>query len=368
MTINEITNKILPNKHKLKRFLIRAVTNELGNLSEACYYPKVHRYYYELLDLCKISEKELKTFVKDTYFPTKAKDFLLVNDPYTNLILIITYFFLTQRDPVTAQAALIFLHLKFYTSTMTINIRYCNPNVFLAALERIPKTHLFRREKTIGNSLMYLSKEIMKKYRKSIQDWSVDSLIALIQQARHRISQSVKSFAKSYYKVSKEKGGFRTPSEEEEPFGKIALEKGKKLIDDVVNDVTVYKHIDKKALAESKAITKISISTASSLVKVLTNVKFSEKITTCLTLFIKDLSKISDLCRTEYFKYVRLLMSVKRSKKPIYFKQQIILLTEELVKEFNFYDSYRKLSFQSKFMTNLFVALYITMVLRNRVC
>lgn len=368
MNISEIINNILPNKNRLKSFLIKSVTNELSGLSEACYYPKIHRYYYELLDLCKISEKELKTFVKETYFPTKAKDFLLVNDPYTNLILIISHFFLTQRDAVTAQTAIIFLHLKFYTSTVTINIRYCNTHVFLAALERIPKTHLFKREKTIGNALMYLSREIMKKYRKTINDWSVESLIALIQQARHRISQSVKSFAKSYYQVVKDKGGFRTPSEEEEPFGKIALEKGKKLIDDVVSDMTVYKHIDKKSLAEAKTITKISIVTASKLVSALNNVKFSEKITTCLNLFIKDLSRISDLCRTEYFKYVRLLMSVKRSKKPIYFKQQIILLTEELVKEFNFYDSYKKLSFQSKFMINLFIAMYITMVLRNRVC
>jgi hypothetical protein len=370
MTLNEITNRILDNKNTLKVFLLRATTNELSQMTSPCYYPKIHRYYYELLNLCKLSEKELKTFIKETYFPTKAKDFLLVNDPYTNLILIATNFFLNQKDLISAHTCLIFLNLKFYTSTMSINIKYCNPNVFLAALERIPKTHLYRREKTIGNCLMYLSRQIMLRYKKEIQEWNIESLIAMIQETRHRISQSTKSFAKSYYHISKEKGGFLTTSEDEEEgqFGKISLEKGKKLIDDIVTDITVYRLIDKKALTDAKTITKVNIETAINITKSLNNVKFSENIKVCLDLFIRDLSKISDLCKDGYFKYVRNLMSLKRTKKEIYFKQQIYLLTEELVKSFDFYTSYKNLTSQSIFMINLFVALYLTMILRNKIC
>jgi len=371
MNIEEIKEGISEKGRQLRSYIIRVTSEELSQLSEPCYYPKLHRYYYELLNLCKLTEKELKIFIKDTYFDTKARHFLLINEPYTNLILIMYKYFLDGKDLVAAQTCMIFLHLKFYSSVMNINIKYCNPPVFKAALDNVSRAHLFRREKTIANSLMYLSDQISRAYRKDIEEWDVERIIRLIQEARSRISQSVKSFAKIYYDIAKGKGGYKAPpeyEEEEEPFSMQAEEQGRRLIDGVVQDITMYKNIDLRARDEAKKLTKISSTTAKRLTEVMGNPKFSENISLCLSLFLRGLKNISNLCKSDYFDYVRGLMAVKRSTKPIYFKQEVNKLTKLLCAEFRYLSTYEKLSAQSKFMTNLFIAFYITMFLRNKVC
>lgn len=371
MTIEEIRKRIEPNSIKLKRYLIKSTSNELTNLSKTCYYPKVHRYYYELLSLCNISEKELKDFVKETYYDTKARTFLLINESYTNLILIICNFFLNEKIYDAAHAAMIFIHIRFYSSLMNINIKYCNSSVFSYTLDNMQKTHLFIREKSIANALMFLSQEMTKKHMKSISNWDNEDLIRMIQESRHRVSQSVKSFASSYYDSAKNKMGYKlTPEYEEEEggFQAIPSERGKKLIDDIVKDITIYKQIDNKALDDSRKITKISIITSNQITKNICNTKFSDIIRTCLQLFIKSLDNTSQLCKIEYFNNIRKLMSIKRSSKTIYFKQQIIILTEQVCKEFDYSKTYQGLSSQSKLMLHLFVALYITMYVRNKIC
>ena len=60
-------DKVNPNYNQLKRFITTNAARELSALSEPCYYPKTKRFYFELLNIWKIKDKDMKEFVKRTY-------------------------------------------------------------------------------------------------------------------------------------------------------------------------------------------------------------------------------------------------------------------------------------------------------------
>ena len=53
---------------------------------------------------------------------------------------------------------------------------------------------------------------------------------------------------------------------------------------------------------------------------------------------------------------------------PIYFKQQIELLLIDVLKDKRFKKSYDKLTNQTQFQIKLFLAYYLTLLMRNSVC
>jgi len=83
---------------------------------------------------------------------------------------------------------------------------------------------------------------------------------------------------------------------------------------------------------------------------------------------IKDLKKTDALCGKEYYTYVRQLMSLKRTRMTIYFKQQVNLLLLQLIDEFGYTKQYYSVTSQTQFLINLYLAYYLTIILRNSVC
>jgi hypothetical protein len=83
---------------------------------------------------------------------------------------------------------------------------------------------------------------------------------------------------------------------------------------------------------------------------------------------VKNLQDVPYLCGPEFIQYVRSLMSVKRTKARIYFKQQIHILLEALIKDLDYEKEYQALTKQTQSLINLYLAYYITMVMRNMVC
>ena len=58
--------------NRLKKKVHQITAFELSNLSEPCYYPSLKKYYYELLHISKLKEKDIKEFVKRFYAGTPA--------------------------------------------------------------------------------------------------------------------------------------------------------------------------------------------------------------------------------------------------------------------------------------------------------
>ena len=61
-------------------------------------------------------------------------------------------------------------------------------------------------------------------------------------------------------------------------------------------------------------------------------------------------------------------MAVKRTKSTVYFKQRVNILLLKVLEDVKFKNRFESLTSQTKSLINLFLAYYITMVLRNTIC
>lgn len=356
------------NLEKLKRIIHKITALELSNLSEPCYYPSLKKYYYELLSICKLKEKDISEFVKRFYKGTAASQWKLHKDPLSNFYIFLMYILNKSRQVTAYKSMLIFYIIRNYTNLMHKQMQFCNPDVFKYSLENLTKTHLFSREKTIPGSLYFMSIEMDNRFGKFIKSGDVEGIARFITECRTRISQSIKSFAEIYYKAGKDGFAMRNPNEDDESTQYQQIEKSSRVINDVIKNLTVYKVIDNKAMNDARTLTKVRASLATSLSQSLTNINNVDNIRLVLELFVKELSQVGHLCGNEFFNNVRSLMAIKRTKSLVYFKQQVNILTKIIVKDIKFDKEFDKLTNQTKSLINLYVAYYLTLTLRNSIC
>ena len=357
----------------LKRYVAKITATELSRLSEPCYYPSFKKHIFELLKICGLSEKDIKDFTKEFWedtFITKWKTAGLERDHISNFLIFIMYALIKKGDKNTYTNLMVFFNIRYYTNLMHRMIKHCNIDVFKFTLESLVKNHLFAVHKTIGNAIFYLSKEMIKKHTVPISNPNPENISKFIRESRHRLFQSIRSFAETYYRVHKSGAAFKTPFEDEEGVSLEYQESAKtaKIINDVVNKICVHKTIDKKALMDAKTITKISTSFATMITKDLSNTKNTEEIKLILELFLKNLKSVDSIYGKKYLEYVKKLMSIKRTRMRVYFKKQIEDLLVNILKDIKQYKKYEKQSSQTKHLNKLFLAYYITMVLRNIIC
>lgn len=361
----------------LKKFLLREVSSNLLSLSEPCYYPKLKKDYFSLLNFVGLTEREVKELTKNFYEETREKNLTYLmkihDDPITNLIIFIMNYFINQEDIMGYSTATTYFVIRNYANLIHRQIRFCNPDAFKFAIEHLAKTHLFVREKTLPNSLYFMAREVMKKYSQGIADGDPVEIAKMITETRTRISQSVKSMAEAYYAAVESNTVIKNPYESEDDtsdkkFQEQSQDRFDRIVDTISKKICVYKYIDKKALIDAKTITKINISLATLLSSTLTEVRYLDNVKLILKLFIKDMTSVKTICGKEYLDYLRNLMSIKRTTSVIYFKQQIAEIVEKIIDDINYREKYTNLSSQSKFMINLYIALYLTMILKNTLC
>lgn len=267
---------------------------------------------------------------------------------------------------------MVFYMIRQYTNLVHRNLKYCVDDTFKYALETLTKTHLFSREKTISNAIYFLAQEMMKRYTRGIKENNLDKISLFIQDSRTRINQSLKSFLSTYFKAAEAGVGIKTqiePSDDEENTYQLqTVARGERIIDDVVRKVTVYRMVDRKAKDDARKISKINITLANLITDGLTNTKNIDLIKVVLKMFIKDLKDANSLCGKKYYPYIRSLMALKRTIAKVYFKQQVNLLLLEILKDKKYLIQYNKLTSQTQFLINLFLAYYLTMILRNTIC
>ena len=366
--MQELLEKSNINQVKLRRAVHKITATELSNLAEPCYYPSLKKYYFELLHVCGLTEKDIRSFVTRFYKGTPAAKWKLHRDPISNFYIWLMWVFSKSRQVQAYQSMLRIYIIRNYTNLIHKQMKFCNKDAFVWTLENLSKTHLFTREKTIPGSLSYLYKEMNKRYSKKLTTGDLDGIIKFITECRTRISQSIKSFATVYYKAVKDGSAMKNPIEDDESNQYQQLEKTSRVINDVLKKLTVYKDIDGKAISDARALTKIRASIATSISKNVTDIKYVDNLRTIYELFIKDLSQVGHLCGDEFFKNVRTLMAVKRTKSLIYFKQQINILLLLINKDIKFTRQYNKLTKQTQSLINLYLAYYLTLVMRNFIC
>lgn len=362
---------INPDKNALKKYIISSAARELSALSEPCYYPKTKKFYFELLHLLKIKDKDVKDYIKRTYKGTKAQSWALWKDPGTNLLIFLMHYFLMENDIPAYKSTMVYYMIVQYSRLMHKQMKYCDPDAFKYTLDTLTRTHLFFREKTIPNSLFYLSDQMQNRFTAGIKSWDINDVISFIGIARHRISQSVKSFAENYYRNKQSGTSIKTQGElddEANSYQYKVLQKGQKVIDDVTKKITAYKIIDRKAFDEAKQISKIKTSIATIVANGVTNEKHFNNIKIALQLFIKEAKTVGMICGDDFYPYVKRLMAVKRTVAQLYFKAQINILLTDILKETGNWKMYEKYTSQTQFIINSFLAFYITIMLRRSLC
>ncbi len=364
--MEKLLNNSNVNDAEIKKFILKVTSSELAKLSEPCYYPALGKYRNNIYKMTGITNDFLVKWIKDFYGPERSK-WLILKDRHTNLMFFLMYYFLKKRDKKMLLYVMLYHVIRTYGNLMYKQITYCNPNVFKYALDVLTKTHLFQVHKTIANALFYLAKELVRKHESKLKDPDPIILGKIIQETRHRISQSVKSFAGTYYKAHEKGTLVRTTPEDDEGKAYQDILRSSKSVEDTVQKLTIYKTIDRKALDNSKKLTKINSNIANKLTKNVSNPKYSDNVRIILDLFIKDIKEVKYICGVEYIKYILKLMALKRTKKKLYFKEQITTLTELLLKdEKNI--NYFKTSQQKQHSIKLFLSFYLTMSMRNMIC
>ena len=360
------------NLPRLKRYMLRTVGDELSRLVEPCHYPAVKKHFYEILAAVGLKEKDIKDFRNRFYVGIGPKAGLLVREIQTNLLIFSMYAALKKRDKVLFQTILTYMGIRYYSNLMHRQIPYCNPDLFKYALEHLTKTHLFAREKTIPSTIMFLSKEMAKKHTPFIQEADPDKIADFILAYRHRLSQSIKSFASLYYHAAKTGVAIKKPYEPEEgmedPAELQKMEKAGRVIDQIVKKITVYKTVDKKAVDEAKKLTKVSAVLAQQIANTVIDLKYADDIKMILQLYLKNVTSVKQICGRDYYNYVKKLMAVKRLGNRVSFKQVVGDTLMKIAVDLNYVDRYDRFTTQTKFVINLYLAYYITMVLRNSVC
>ena len=371
-----LKNKITFNNSSVRKFIIDNAGRELSRLSTPCYYPKTKKVYHDLLSLLKITDKDMKEFVKRTYTGTIVEKFktTLFKDVTSNLFFVLMHMFLQQRDRQGFSSTLVYFIIVHYSRLMHHHIRYCHEETFKYTLDTITKTHLFTREKTISNSLYFLSTQLQGRFEKDFKEWNIEGIILFLTTSRTRIAQSIKSFARHYYKNRKMGAGIKTQddysndSESSNVYQYQVLTQGQKIIDDIVKDLTMYKSVDRKAFNEAQSITKIKTSIATIITNNLSNKKHIDNIKILLQLYLKEIKNVNMICGGEFYDVVKKAMTIKRTSAPLYFKTQVNILLIEILKDSNFDKIYETYTKQNKFAINSFLAFYIALILRGKVC
>jgi len=368
--MDDLLLKLRMDEKATRSYVNRIASEELDKLSEACYYPKIQKHFYELLQLTGLTEKDIRESFKEFFRGVKEAPLNIHRDPKSQILIFLMCYFLKKMDQQTFISLMLYYMIKVYSNLIYSRIKFCNHDVFKYTLEHLSKTHLFNREKSIAGAIYFMMKEMRNKYSHSILTKDARMIALFMSEGRSRVRQSLTSFQNAYYKFHKEGLKFRNPSvgEKGEEFEYQALEKRNLMIDGVTKSITIYQEIDEKALVEAKTISKIRESLARNIVREISNIKYQEDIRTILDLFIRDIKEESSICGNGYYSYVRSLMAIKKTNKVIYFKKQVNEMLLKSIKSIGALSSFMELKPQSKSLHSLFLAFYITMFLRNKRC
>ncbi len=358
---------------KLRSFFLRRISQELSNLTQPCYAPEHKKDHNTLFYLTGLNIKDVREFVKRFYEGTPAAIWELESNPISNLLIICMKLFLDNKDMIGYSSAMTFFTIMHYSNVFhRFFPKYCNDDTFKYALQNVNKIHLFYREGSIANALFYLGKEMQRKHETAIKNMDPMEMSKFLRELRTRIFRSLKSFAEAYHKYFAMGLGVKQPYEGKEDDENTELlqyqnlEQYTRLVDEISKKLIVYKYIDDDALNYAWKITKINSNLTHLITKSITRDENLELIQNCIRLFLKDLKDMKHICGKDFNSYIKKLMSTKKMDSG--FKQQILKIQINILKDIKFEKEYEKLSSQTKYMILFFISLYVCNVIKNSIC
>ena len=354
---------------KIRTILNIIATEELLRLSRPCYRSNLRHSILELLHACALTKQNIEKFAERTWKGRSEENSRVAKDPVSLFIVWLMWHYLNARDLKTFKSALIVYMIRQYSDLFKKYLYSCNEEIFLFTLENITKIHLFFKTGGISEAIQYLCDDLEEKHINDIKNWNLNNISAFIRDSRGRLNQSFRSFANGYYinaKVVKTSGA--STEAKEEKITPQALGRTKMLTNNVARQICRNGYVDEYAIHDARKLKRIKGSTAISLVRELSNSNRSAQYFGDVKLILELFLRKAFYNRVPLDKYIRLatdLMSIKRTKQPVYLKQQVRQLLFKLVKNRGIENEIKNLSPQTQSSIAGFLAHYIARVLRN---
>jgi hypothetical protein len=375
MDIKEtIDKKITFNPRRIYQLIVRQLGKDINGLSEPCY--KVHTKVLEttIFRELKITSREWNMLGREiSKVKPGAGDTVKV--PFTVALSYLYYRYIKAGERRMAQDILLYLLVKFYGSRFHKHLPAgCHDETFRYTLENLAKPHLFYKYKTIANSLIYLSDVINKKFITRMKTPEIDMLVVydFIIESVNRVAQSSRSFFQSYYRNREAGKGIAievTPDDDAENKNMFQTTTGSDrrlaATEKFIKSMFVYKNHDKKAIDESKRISRVKNNLAEIIIPMIHDKKSEEPIKLILMSFLKEILDTNSLCGNDFYKIVKRLMLKRNFKDTFRFRALVTNFTNSMYENVS---TLQTASERDKISLSIFVSFYITISFRNLFC
>jgi hypothetical protein len=354
------------------RMIARQAGTDINGLTEPCYAVHTKKFEATLYRNLGLVKKDISAFVRRTYEGTEYLRFQTVSVPYTVLLCYLYHKYVKANKKQMAEDVLLYILIKFYGSVYEKAFpNFCDKDTFRYTIDTITKRHMFYREKTIANALIYWSKEMNKQFFPIMKEWNPHILKKLIIDLRNRVSQSTKSFAQHYYANSKSGKGIRVEKEPETAdqnnlYQTTTAATGKAAIEKFIKSVYVYKSYDQSVVNEAKKISRVKNHLAESILPLIHNKSSEENIKTILTSFLRNIPDLNSLCRPDFNKHVKKIMMPRKYQDTFTFKNLIVKFADSMIASSS--DTIIKVSQRDMIAIYLFVAFYIALRFKKLFC
>lgn len=260
----------------LNKFLTRTVGKEFSSMVNSCYYPKMVQYWNDVKFNLGITEIEIKEFLKDLIFEANREkvnksNFMIINDKTTGALLCGIIYYSRMKKTEISKLLYYLFAIKFYSNVINQFFEhYCKQDVWESALSKMSQKHLFKVRKGISNSIFYLADVEFAKWYKILgeKELSVEDLIKSAYALRHRINQSMKSFAQKYYEIDGNKKINITNT-----TGTESTSNATTISEKLSTNICTYNQIDKKAILQAMKACNIRKDVAETIVSNISDIE-----------------------------------------------------------------------------------------------
>jgi predicted secreted protein len=221
----------------------------------------------------KVSKESLALF-KAQMDKEFRNGYAMLNDQYTIMLIMGMLYMSRQKRRETAKLLYTFIALKFYSSLVHISFpKFCSDELWKLTLTKVSPKHLFREKNGVPNALLHIIEMLYKRYEPVLSGKEIreKDLVRVIYDLRHRLSQSLKSFAEAYYDLQK-KGGFLKTSGEEDENADVQL-----ISDKISMSICTFGQVDDVALNIAIAKSGINRDIGTSTILEISSVNYKDR-------------------------------------------------------------------------------------------
>lgn len=340
---------------ELNNFLHKSNGIELNNLHNACYKPTMVKYQTYLVKLTGIEKPDIDLFFLHLTSAYKAEFNILKND-ITSIIIIGILYYSRLKQYEIVQSLFILLAIRFYTNRFSKHWnKYCKEDYWNIALKNISSKHLFKVHNGISSSMLYIASHEYRNNKTRLESprLSDKEFIDIIYRLRHRVAQSVRSFANRYYDIENE------IKPENEQKLKTEQNININLIANQISDkICTYSQIDIKSLNDAIQRSRIRKDLAIPIIQSISKVEYKDNIRLIIILMSKVIN-IVDICtRNQYLVRKIVMNNTKINNYSI--KQEILDMTNTTMLP--------ELKLMNKDQLTILIATYITNYIKTNIC